>query len=230
MTRVGTGKRLFIVDDHPIFREGLATLVQRSETAEICGEADNAMDALEAIEKLKPDLSLVDINLPGRSGLELIRDLRALRSDLSVLAMSMHDETVYAERVLHAGARGYIMKQEGPAKILQAIRQVLDGQIFLSERMSLRILHAFSVSSPGANSMTRLSDREQEVLHLIGQGKTSRAIASQLQVSFKTVDAHRQNIKEKLHLKSATELICYAARCAAATPMANAAPAIVQAP
>jgi DNA-binding NarL/FixJ family response regulator len=229
MRTVDGRNRLFIVDDHPVFRQGLAALVQRTGTATVCGEADNAADALAAIEELKPDVSLVDINLPGRGGLELIKDLRAIQGDLAVLAMSMHDETVYAERVLRAGARGYIMKQEGPVKILQAIRQVLDGQIFLSERMSLRILHAFSASSPGASSMTRLSDREQEILHLIGQGKTSRAIASQLQVSFKTVDAHRQNIKEKLHLKNATELICYAARCAVGPPMANTIPDATQA-
>jgi len=205
-------KRIFIVDDHPVFREGLVGLVQRENDLTVCGEADAARHALSALEKLKPDLTLVDISLPGRSGLELIKDIRAIHPESAVLVISMHDETLYAERVLRAGGRGYIMKQEGPQKILRAVRQVLEGQIYLSEKMSVRILDAFSNRSRTTSPISRLTDRELEILHLIGEGKDSHDIAAQLNLSFKTVDAHRGNLKEKLNLKSGTELICYAAR------------------
>jgi len=212
MAKTKEQKRIFIVDDHPVFREGLVGLVKREADLTVCGEADAAPLALTALERLKPDLTLVDIGLPGRSGLELIKDLRAVRPDLAVLVISMHDETLYAERVLRAGGRGYIMKQEGPQKILRAVRQVLDGQIYLSEKMSVRILDAFSSRARSASPISRLTDRELEVLQLIGEGKDSHDIAGQLHLSFKTVDAHRGKLKEKLNLKSGTELICYAAR------------------
>ncbi len=206
-------KKIFIVDDHPVFREGLVGLIKREADLTVCGEADTAGQALTDVERLNPDLMLVDIGLPGRSGLELIKDLRALRPEFAVLVISMHDETLYAERVLRAGGRGYIMKQEGPQKILRAVRQALDGQIYLSEKMSVRILDAFSGRRDRSNSpIARLTDRELEILQLIGEGKDSHLIARQLNLSFKTVDAHRGNIKGKLNLKSGTELICYAAR------------------
>jgi DNA-binding NarL/FixJ family response regulator len=206
-------KTIFIVDDHPVFREGLAGLVKRDGQLAICGEADNAAQGLAEIERLQPDLVLVDIGLPSRSGLELVKDLQALRPELAVLVISMYDETLYAERVLRAGGRGYIMKQEGPGKILQAIREVLDGQIFVSPRISRRVLAALSSRQSGAKSpIAGLTDREFEILRLIGQGKDSHAIAQQLNLSFKTVDVHRGHIREKLNLKSYTELICYAAR------------------
>lgn len=206
-------RQIFIVDDHPVFREGLVGLVKREADLTVCGEADNAPQALSAIESLKPDLVLADIGLPGRSGLELVKDIRAVSPEMAVLIISMHDETLYAERVLRAGGRGYIMKQEGPEKILQAIRQVLDGQISLSSKMSVRILDSFSDRRAKTSSpIARLTDREFEILQLIGQGKDSHDIAEQLHLSVKTVDAHRGHIKEKLELKSGTELICYAAR------------------
>jgi DNA-binding NarL/FixJ family response regulator len=208
-----TAKQIFIVDDHPVFREGLVGLVKRETDLAVCGEADNAPQALSAIESSKPDLVLADIGLPGKSGLELVKDVRAVRPELAVLVISMHDETLYAERVLRAGGRGYIMKQEGPEKILQAIRQVLDGQISVSGKMSARILDALSDRRAKTNSpIARLTDREFEILQLIGQGKDSHAIAEQLHLSTKTVDAHRGHLKEKLELESGTELICYAAR------------------
>jgi len=208
-----TAKQIFIVDDHPVFREGLVGLVKRETDLAVCGEADNAPQALSAIESSKPDLVLADIGLPGKSGLELVKDVRAVRPELAVLVISMHDETLYAERVLRAGGRGYIMKQEGPEKILQAIRQVLDGQISVSGKMSARILDALSDRRAKTNSpIARLTDREFEILQLIGQGRDSHAIALQLHLSAKTVDAHRGHIKEKLELESGTELICYAAR------------------
>jgi len=218
-----TAKQIFIVDDHPLFREGLVGLVKRETDLAVCGEADNAPQALSAIESSKPDLVLADIGLPGKSGLELVKDIRAVRPELAVLVISMHDETLYAERVLRAGGRGYIMKQEGPEKILQSIRQVLDGQIAVSEKMSARILGSLSDRRANNNSpIARLTDREFEILQLIGQGKDSHVIAEQLHLSVKTVDAHRGNIKDKLGLKSGTELICYAARWMETQPSANA--------
>lgn len=208
-----TAKQIFIVDDHPLFREGLVGLVKREADLAVCGEADNALQALTDIQSAKPDLVLADIGLPGKSGLELVKDIRGACPEMAILVISMHDETLYAERVLRAGGRGYIMKQEGPEKILQAIRQVLDGQIAVSGKMSGRILEALSDRRAKSNSpIARLTDREFEILQLIGHGKDSHAIAEQLHLSVKTVDAHRGNIKEKLEMESGTELICYAAR------------------
>jgi DNA-binding NarL/FixJ family response regulator len=205
-----------------MFREGLAGLVRREADLTICGEADNARHAIRDIERLQPDLVLVDIGLPGRSGLELIKDLRALSPDLAVLVISMHDETLYAERVLRAGGRGYLTKQEGPEKILQAIRQVLSGQVYLSGKMSIRILDMLSGRSAKAgSSLAQLTDRELEILQLIGQGKNSQAIARQLNVSPKTVDTHRGRLKEKLQLQTGTELTCYAARWVETATAAN---------
>jgi DNA-binding NarL/FixJ family response regulator len=208
-------KQVFLVDDHPVFREGLVGLVKREPGLAICGEADNAPQALSAIERLKPELVLADIGLPGKSGLELIKDILAVRPDTAVLVISMHDESLYAERVLRAGGRGYIMKQEGPDKILQAIRQVLSGQIAVSAKMSVRLLEALSGShakSKNRAPISRLTDREFEVFQLIGRGGDSHAIARQLNLSVKTVDAHRGHLKTKLDMKTGTELICYAAR------------------
>ena len=206
-------KRILIVDDHPMMRQGLAQLIGEESDLTICGEAEKASQALEAIGALRPDLVLADISLPDKNGLELIKDMRAIQPGLTVLVISMHDESLYAERVLRAGGRGYIMKQEGPEKILQAIRQVLDGQICASGKMSARILDALSARRAKGNSpIARLTDREFEILQLIGQGRDSHVIAQQLNLSVKTVDAHRGHIKEKLGLKNGTELICYAAR------------------
>jgi len=154
----------------------------------------------------------MDIGLPGKSGLELIHDLRARMPELIILAISMFDEMLYAERVLRAGGRGYIMKQEGPEKIFEAIRQVLAGQVYLSGKMSSLILDTLSGHHKNHSPIGVLSDRELEILRLIGQGMDSHDIAQQLNLSFKTVDSHRGHIKEKLSLKSGTELICFAAR------------------
>jgi DNA-binding NarL/FixJ family response regulator len=206
-------RRILIVDDHPVFREGLVGLVKREPGLTICAEADNAQQALSAIEKLNPELVLADIGLPGRSGLELIKDIQAVCPETAVLVISMHDETLYAERVLRAGGRGYIMKQEGPDKILEAIRRVMTGQIAVSAKMSVRLLDALSGrGGKNRSPISRLTDREFEIFQLIGQGQDSHAIATQLNLSVKTVDAHRGHLKEKLALKSGTELVCYAAR------------------
>lgn len=210
-----TGARpILIVDDHPLFREGLVHLLQNERDLVVCGEAGTAAEALALVEKLRPALVLLDISLPDRNGLELIKDLRALRPELPVLVISMHDESLHAERVLRAGARGYIMKQEGGGKILNAIRRVLSGQIYVSEKMSALILQRLAGQRPKASRspIEQLSDREFEVFSLLGQGLATREIARRLNLSVKTVEVHRVNIKRKLGLRNATELVRHAVR------------------
>lgn len=209
-------KKVFIIDDHPIFRDGLVRIVNQLPDLIVCGEADNAKTALKDIEQLNPDLVLLDINLPGKSGLELMRDVHALRPELSILVISMHDEQLYAERVLRNGGRGYIMKQEGPDKMRDAILKVLSGKVYASERTAATILDILSRprSSVTTTTLGKLTDRELEVLRLTGQGKDNRDIAQNLHISIKTVDTHRGHIKEKLGLKNGTELIHYAVRWA----------------
>lgn len=211
-------KRVLIVDDHPMMREGLAQLIDHEPDLCVCGQADRAAQALEVIAADLPDLVLVDISLPDRSGLELIKDAHALYPHLPLLVVSMHDESLYAERVLRAGGRGYVMKQEGGKKLMLAIRQVLSGQIYVSEKMSAKILEIFSGRRSGAlhSPVERLSDREFEVFQLIGQGQGTRQIAQHLHLSVKTVEVHRANIKRKLELKSGTDLVRYAIRWAEA--------------
>jgi len=207
-------QRILIVEDHPVFRDGLAQLIDQTESLSVCGKASDAAQALKLFAASRPDLVLVDISLPGKSGLELIKDLNTLHPETPILVISMHEESLYAERTLRAGGRGYIMKHETPENMLRAIRQVLDGQMYISARLAPDILANFAGrGKKKSNSpISRLSDREFEVLDLLGQGKDSHAIARQLHLSFKTVDAHRARIKEKLNLRSGTELICYAAR------------------
>jgi DNA-binding NarL/FixJ family response regulator len=195
-------------------REGLAQLIGNQPDLTVCGEAGNAHEALEKVRLLKPDLVLVDITLPGRNGLELIKDIQVLDAAISVLVISMHDESLYAERVLRAGGRGYVMKQEGGKKIMEAIRQVSAGQIFVSEKMSAKILEIFSGHRPdaGQSPVENLTDREFEVFQLIGQGMETKQLARELHVSPKTIEVHRANIKVKLRIKSMAELIRYAVR------------------
>jgi DNA-binding NarL/FixJ family response regulator len=207
-------KRILIVDDHPMMRQGLAQLIGAESDLIICGESENAEHALDAINSFKPDLVLADISLPGKNGLELIKDFQAIQPGLPVLVISMHDESLYAERVLRAGGRGYIMKQEGGKKLMQAIRQVLDGKIYVSEKMSSEILELFSGRRAGTEGspVEKLTDREFEIFQLISQGKGTREIANKLHLSVKTVEVHRANIKGKLKLKSGPELIRFAVR------------------
>jgi len=207
-------KRILIVDDHPMMRTGLAQLIDSEGDLKVCAEADNAGQAITAVAKQKFDLALVDISLPDKNGLELIKDLRSLNPDLPILVVSMHDELIYAERVLRAGARGYIMKQEGGQKFLQAIRRVLAGQVFVSEKMSARILEHFSGNRTERTDspVSRLSDREFEVFQLISQGIGTSDIATRLHLSVKTVEVHRANIKQKLNLSTATDLVRFAVR------------------
>lgn len=207
-------RKIIIVDDHPMMRQGLAQLINNEPDLNVVAEADNAGEALDQIRLHQPDLVIADISLPDRNGLELIKDLRALRSDILILVVSMHDEQLYAERVLRAGGRGYVMKQEGGRKLMHAIRHVLEGKIYVSEKMSANILEIFSGgrNKGGGSPVESLSDREFEVFQMIGEGKGTRQIAEQLHLSVKTVEVHRANIKEKLHLKTATDLVRYAVR------------------
>jgi DNA-binding NarL/FixJ family response regulator len=208
--------RILIVDDHPMMRQGLAQLISSEPDLAVCQEADTAGQALDLVAARKPDLVLLDISLPDRNGLELIKDIHVFCPEVLILVVSMHDETLYAERVLRAGARGYIMKQEGGKKLMAAIRQVLNGQIYVSEKMSAKILEIFSGrrGEAGGSPVERLSDREFEVFQLIGEGKGTRDIAGHLRLSVKTVEVHRANIKEKLKVKTATDLVRYAVRWA----------------
>ncbi len=211
-------KRILIVDDHPMMRQGLAQLINNEPDLTVCCEADTAGQALDLLTASQPELVLADISLPDKNGLELIKDIHVLAPEVQILVVSMHDEALYAERVLRAGARGYIMKQEGGRKLMQAIRRILSGQIYVSDKMSARILEIFSGrrADGGESTVERLSDREFEVFQLIGEGKGTREIAGHLHLSVKTVEVHRANIKEKLKLRTATDLVRYAVRWAEA--------------
>ncbi|HPU56911.1 MAG TPA: response regulator transcription factor, partial [Verrucomicrobiota bacterium] len=200
-------------DDHPMMRQGLAQLINNEPDLTVCAEADTAGQALELLNKARPGLWLIDISLPDKNGIELIKDIRAMDPASRILVVSMHDESLYAERILRAGARGYIMKQEGGKKLMEAIRHVLAGNIYVSEKMSGKILEIFSGQrDTGGSPVARLTDREFEVFQLIGEGKGTRQIAEHLHLSVKTVEVHRANIKEKLGLKTATDLVRYAVR------------------
>ncbi|HWX19499.1 MAG TPA: response regulator transcription factor [Candidatus Binatia bacterium] len=220
-TAAVTKKRILIVDDHPMMREGLAQLLDNESDLCACAQADNAGQAIAAIAADKPDLVIVDISLPDKSGLELIKDIHTLHPGLPLLVVSMHHETLYAERVLRAGGRGYIMKQEGGLKLMQAIRTVLSGRIYVSEKLSAKILEVFSGhrTAPAHSPVENLSDREFEVFQLIGRGQGTRAIAEHLHLSVKTVEVHRANMKKKMELKTGADLVRFAIRWAdAQTP------------
>ena len=205
-------RRILLVDDHVIVRDGLAQLIAREEDLTVAGEASSAEEALETVTKCKPDLAVVDISLGGANGLELIKNLGALDEKLRILVLSMHDESYYAERALRAGAHGYVMKRAGRDQILRAIRTVLNGEIFVSEQINKSILHQYlhGTAGQGKSPINSLSDRELEILTLLGRGIGSKEIADRLHLSQKTVDSHRTNMKEKLHLKGAPELIRFA--------------------
>jgi DNA-binding NarL/FixJ family response regulator len=204
--------RVFIVDDHPIVRQGLAQMLNQEMDLMVCGEAEDAQQALTAIAALQPDLVLVDLSLKGGSGFDLIKVLKARQSTLPVLVVSMHDESLYVERVLRAGARGYIMKQEATDTMMLAIRRVLRGDIYVSEKMMTKLLGRFVFDSAhsSASALERLSNRELEVFRLIGEGQSTRHIAAVLHVSIKTVESHRAHIKEKLQLNDTVALVRYA--------------------
>lgn len=206
--------KILVVDDHPMTRAGVVQLLSKQLDLEVCGEASNPAEALRLLPQCQPGLVLADISMPGRSGAEFIKDVLTLHANLPILVVSMHDELIYAERMLRAGARGYVMKEAGGEELLVAIRQVLGGQVYVSKRMSARLLDAMTGHRPRGSSspIEKLSDREFEVFQLIGQGKGTREIAQQLHLSPKTVDVHRSHIREKLELKEATALVRHAVR------------------
>ena len=205
-----TRRRIFLVDDHPILRKGIADLL--GAEFEICGEAEKAEDALPAIGALKPDLVIIDLSLRGKGGLELLKDLQVRHPALPSLVLSMHDETLFAERALRAGARGYLMKEEAVDELKAAIARVLGGGVYLSPAMSDRVLRACrgAEKDAPASPMARLSDREFEVFEMVGRGMAMREIARTLHLSVKTVETHRAHIKEKLGIPTALELIRHA--------------------
>ena len=207
-------RRVLLVDDHPMTREGLAAIINRQPDLEVCCEASNPAEVMYRLSKSRPDLMLTDMTMPGRSGIEFLKDVHAMLPELPMLVLSMHDEMLYAERVLRAGAQGYLMKDAGSAKVLEVIRLVLSGQTYVSPQMSARILDAVTGRRPrGSTSpIEKLSDREFEVFELLGRGKSTREVARVLKLSPKTVDVHRGRIKEKLQLKDATSLIHHAVR------------------
>jgi DNA-binding NarL/FixJ family response regulator len=200
---------IFLVDDHPIVRQGLALLINREADLRVCGDAEEAGSALQRIDELKPDLAVVDISLNGPDGLDLLKNIRARHPNLPVLILSMLDESLYAERALRDGASGYIMKQEATERVLVAIRRILGGEIYVSDRMASRMLHRFvGGSSPEPQSpIAGLTDRELEVFRLIGEGHGTRQIAEELHLSVKTVESYQAHIKDKLSLKNARELV-----------------------
>jgi DNA-binding NarL/FixJ family response regulator len=211
-----TKKAVFVVDDHPLLRQGLALLINREQDLMVCGEAEEAQTALRAIAEKKPDILIADISLNGPDGLDLLKNLRMLYPDLPVLILSMHDESIYAERALRARANGYIMKQEATEKVLIAVRRILSGDIYLSDRMANKLLHQY-ISGSAADMSSRLSalsDRELEVFRLIGEGRSARQIAEKLHLSIKTVETYQAHIKDKLSLRSGRELVQHAIQSA----------------
>ena len=204
--------KVFLVDDHPIVRQGLGLLINREPDLAVCGEAEDAPSALQRMASAQPDLMVIDISLDGPDGLELLKTIRLKEPILPVLILSMHEESIYAERSLRAGANGYIMKQEATERVLVAIRRILEGKVYLSERLTNKMLEQFvhGAGSSKNNPLTTLSDRELEVYRLIGAGHGTRQIADELHVSVKTVESYQAHIKEKLSLRNARELVQHA--------------------
>ena len=207
--------RIVVVDDHPLFRKGLEQLIASQGEFVVCGEAANAAAAMDVIRRVVPDLAIVDLSLPGANGIELIKNIRAEFSKLPVLVLSMHDERVYAERAIRAGARGYVMKRESTKKIIDAIHQVLKGNLYLSKGMTELLVEKFISSDPKKVGLplAQLSDRELEVFKLIGQGYEINEIAKTLNVNHKTIHTYSTRIREKLKLDSSAELLREALRC-----------------
>jgi DNA-binding NarL/FixJ family response regulator len=204
--------RILIVDDHPILRRGLSMVINQEQDLMIVGEAEDAAAALEMIESLKPDMVIVDLSLPGVDGIELIKTMKLRYRELPALVVSMHDESLFAERALRAGARGYIMKQEAVENVLIAIRRVLNGEIFVSDKITTKMLETLIASDAKTvrTPLDLLSNRELTVFRLIGQGFKTSQIADKLHLSVKTIESYRSHIKEKLKLDTGTDLMKYA--------------------
>lgn len=207
-------KKILIVDDHPVVRDGLQAVIGAEDGLAVCGAAGSVEEALTLLQDVEPDLILSDLSLPGRNGVELIKDLRALHPDLPVLIMSMHDELIYAERVLRAGGKGYVMKEAPAEMLLRAIQTVLNGGVYVSETVANHFLEGLSggIARKASFPLQRLTDREMEVFELIGRGKGNQEIAGMLTVSPRTIDAHKTHIREKLGLADGNELTRYAVR------------------
>jgi DNA-binding NarL/FixJ family response regulator len=204
--------RVLLVDDHPIVRQGLALLIDRENDLSVCGEAEGAHSAFHAVATLRPDIVVLDISLSGPDGLDVLKEIRARTIHLPVLILSMHDESIYAERAMRAGANGYIMKQEATEKVLIAIRRILQGEVYLSDRLINSMLRQYvrGTAPAQASPLVNLTDRELEVFRLIGEGHGTRQIADQLHVSVKTIESYQAHIKDKLALKNARELLQHA--------------------
>jgi DNA-binding NarL/FixJ family response regulator len=204
--------RVYVVDDHPIVRQGLGLMINREADMVVCGEAEEAHSALQALTTLQPDVMIVDISLIGPDGIELVKAIRARNVSLPILMLSMHDESTYAERAIRAGANGYIMKQEATEKVLVAIRRILNGGVYLSDRVAGKMLQQYvrGAATVKHSPMADLSDRELEVFRLIGDGHATRQIAEELHISVKTVETYQAHIKEKLSLRNARELMQHA--------------------
>src|ERR1700682_1534672 len=204
--------RVLLVDDHPIVRQGLALLIARESDLCVCGEAEGAHSAFHAITTLRPDMVVLDISLNGPDGLDVLKEIRGKGANLPVLILSMHDESIYAERAMRAGANGYIMKQEATEKVLVAIRRILQGEVYLSDRLTNTMLQQYvRGASPAKGSpLVNLTDRELEVFRLIGEGHGTRQIAEELHLSVKTIESYQAHIKEKLALRNARELVQHA--------------------
>src|SRR2546421_398215 len=205
-------RRIVIVDDHPLFRKGLEQLIHSHNGLAICGEAANAAEAMDVIRRIEPDLAIVDLSLPGANGIELIKNIRAEFPKLLILVLSMHDESLYALRALRAGAEGYVMKHEPMANVIQAIHEVFNGRAYLSPPMAAQVITKFAHhdAEGETDAVERLSDRELEILELIGKGHEVRQIAKLLHLSPKTVETHRAHIKDKLDLKNSREVARFA--------------------
>jgi DNA-binding NarL/FixJ family response regulator len=206
--------RIFIVDDHPLLRRGLAELINREPDMVFCGEAEDSPSAIKMISQIKPDLVIVDISLKGYNGIELIKNIKAFDSKIQILVLSMHDESIYAMRVLKAGAKAYVMKQEVVDKVMEAVRRIRVGKVFVSERVASRMLDQVVVGGDPApdSPVDLLSDRELEIVNMIGSGLPTREIAAKLHISIKTVESHRARIKEKLNLQNAIQLVQFCVR------------------
>jgi DNA-binding NarL/FixJ family response regulator len=204
--------RILIVDDHPIFRHGLAQLISQEDDLSVCGEAEDYHGAMKSVDALNPDMVIVDITLKDMSGIDLMKEVHRSHKGMPMLVISMHDESLYAERAFRAGARGYVMKQEASDSVVQAIRHVLSGGIYASRRVTENILSRFieGSSDPSESPLKELTDREIEVFQLIGEGLSISEIGQRLHLSVKTIGTYRERIKEKLNLKNATELLRHA--------------------
>jgi DNA-binding NarL/FixJ family response regulator len=205
-------KKVFVVDDHPIVRERVAELINQEPDLVVCGEAEDAVQAVKAVAAAAPDIAIVDITLKDTYGIELIKQLRELHPRLPILVLSMHDESLYGERALRAGARGYLTKQEASKKVVDAIRRILRGEIYVSDKLAGSLVRkvAGGNDQSGGSPVDVLTDRELEVFQLLGQGLTVREVAERLFVSAKTVEAHREHIKQKLNFKTSSELLRFA--------------------